>query len=56
MSNGNYPFYVYILTNLNNKMEKKNYVEPTIEIIEVQIEKGFAASGEDPIVNDSIGW
>lgn len=33
-------------------MEKKNYVEPAIEIIEVQIEKGYAASfpgadGED---------
>jgi hypothetical protein len=28
-------------------MEKKNYVEPAIEIIEVQIEKGFAASNEE---------
>ena len=37
-------------------MEKKIYVEPAMEIIEVAVEKGFAASGEDPIVNDPIGW
>lgn len=37
-------------------MELKNYEAPSIEVIEVQIEKGFAASGEDPILNDPIGW
>ena len=29
-------------------MEKKNYVEPAIEIIEVQIEKGYAAKVAEP--------
>ena len=37
-------------------MEKKNYEKPTIEVFDVEIEKGFAASGEDPILNDPIGW
>ena len=37
-------------------MEKKNYEKPTIEVFEVEIEKGFAASGEDPILNDPVGW
>ena len=37
-------------------MEKKNYKKPTIEVLDVEIEKGFAASGEDPILNDPVGW
>ncbi len=37
-------------------MEKKNYEKPTIEVFDVEIEKGFAASGEDPILNDPVGW
>ena len=37
-------------------MEKKNYEKPTIEVLDVEIEKGFAASGEDPILNDPVGW
>ena len=49
-------FKILPQTLKQNTMEKKNYVEPAIEIIEVQIEKGFAASGEDPIVNDPVGW
>ena len=26
-------------------MEKKNYVQPEIEVLQIEIEKGFAASG-----------
>ena len=37
-------------------MDKKNYEKPTIEVFDVEIEKGFAASGEDPILNDPVGW
>ena len=37
-------------------MEKKNYKKPTIEVLDVEIEKGFAASGEDPILNNPVGW
>lgn len=36
-------------------MENKNYIAPEVEIIEVEVEKGFAASGntEDP---ENGGW
>ena len=27
-------------------MEKKNYVQPEIEVLQIEIEKGFAASGD----------
>ena len=37
-------------------MKKKNYKKPTIEVLDVEIEKGFAASGEDPILNNPVGW
>ena len=37
-------------------MKKKNYEKPTIEVFDVEIEKGFAASGEDPILNNPVGW
>lgn len=30
-------------------MEKQNYITPEVEIIEVEIEKGFAASNGDPL-------
>lgn len=29
------------------KMEMLNYETPQVEVIEVEVEKGFAASGED---------
>ena len=36
-------------------MEKQNYVTPEIEVIEVEIEKGFAASNaESPLENPNI--
>ena len=35
------------------KMEKQNYVTPEVDVIEVEIEKGFAASNEDP---EDGGW
>jgi hypothetical protein len=31
---------------------KQNYEEPQVEVIEVEIEKGFAASNEEP----TQGW
>jgi hypothetical protein len=34
-------------------MEKQNYVTPEVDVIEVEIEKGFAASSEDP---EDGGW
>lgn len=27
-------------------MENKNYITPEIEIVEIEVEKGFAASGD----------
>ena len=35
-------------------MEKKFYVAPSVEIVEVAVEAGFAASGDAPIVKP--GW
>ena len=34
-------------------MKNSNYVAPEIEILEVNVEKGFAASNEDP---EDGGW
>ena len=34
-------------------MEKSEYVSPQVEIIEIAVEKGFAASGEH---NGIDGW
>ena len=40
-------FFVDLLTNKINIMEKRmSYVAPEVEVIEVQIEAGFAVSGE----------
>ena len=33
-----------------------NYEAPRIEIIEVEVEKGFAASGDIDPYNDGTGW
>ena len=42
-------FFVLIVgMNIFYKMEKKFYVAPAIEIEQIAIEKGFAASTEDP--------
>ena len=37
-------------------MENKNYIAPEIEVIEVAVEQGFAASLEGIDRNDPIGW
>ena len=37
-------------------MENKNYISPEVEVIEVEIEKGFAASLEGFDRKDPIGW
>ena len=29
-------------------MEKPNYIAPEVEVLEIQIEQGFAATGKDP--------
>ena len=29
-------------------MEKKNYVAPEVEVLEIAVEQGFAQSGDDP--------
>ena len=31
---------------------KENYLEPSIEIIEVELEQGFARSGQTPALED----
>ena len=36
-------------------MEKQNYITPEVEIIEVEIEKGFAASNDEPLENPLNG-
>ena len=43
-------FYIFLCLTFNifYKMEKKFYVAPAIEIEQIAIEKGFAASTEDP--------
>lgn len=57
-----YPFAFILNTLLTNKnlkkMEKQTYVAPAIEIIEVEIEKGFAASpgGGDFGVPNGSDW
>ena len=33
--------------------KRENYIAPEIDVIEVEIEKGFAASNEDP---EDGGW
>lgn len=38
------------------KNNKANYEAPTLEIIEVKIEQGFAASIDDLKKNDPLYW
>ena len=37
-------------------MEKKFYVAPSVEIVEVAVEAGFAASGSDMEKPGNSGW
>ena len=38
-------------------MEKQNYITPEVEVIEVEIEKGFAASSMEGIgKNPTLDW
>ena len=38
-------------------MENKNYISPEVEVIEVEIEKGFAASPMEGIgKNPTLDW
>ena len=37
-------------------MEKQTYIAPELEVIEVKIEQGFAASPEDPSVSPESPW
>ena len=47
------PFLLYILTQKINTMKKQIYIAPEIEVLEVQIEQGFAGSNDsDPIPTD----
>lgn len=36
-------------------MENKFYEAPLVEIVEVEVEKGFAASNQE-IINDNVNW
>ena len=33
-------------TTFNIKMKNQNYIVPSIEVLEITLEKGFAASGD----------
>ena len=37
-------------------MEKLTYIAPEVEVLEVRIEQGFAASPEDPSVEPVTPW
>ena len=44
---------------MNTKKDEMVYVAPQVEVIEVQVERGFAGSNgnEDPtITNPEMGW
>ena len=46
-------FLSHILTRNINNMKKQIYIAPEIEVLEVQIEQGFAGSNySDPIPTD----
>ena len=56
-----YPFFfTAILKTKQHIMEKRFYIAPEIEVLEIEIEKGFADSTTKPTYNlppfEDAGW